>query len=343
MAMTKGEHGMRSLTVVGAGAIGGTIAAHLVRAGLPVRVVDANHEHVMAIRAEGLSIQTADGEWRVKMTVDTPESFDGDLDQVFLAVKALHTRTAMEWIAPRLASIGWVMSAQNGLNEQEIARVVGDTRTVGCFINFFADVVAPARIHYGGPGAFVIGELDGRISDRAKLIKHWVSPFIAPIVTTNIWGYLWSKLAYGAVLFATATTNEPMAECVDHPRYRPMLRRLGLEVGRLARLQGIQLMPFDGWDPNALEDGDASGEMFDRVSRMMRANAKVRSGVWRDLAVHHRKTEVDAQYGPVLDLAAQNGYPMPMLRTLVGLIHDLESRRITHRQRNLEILLEVGT
>lgn len=334
---------MRSLTVVGAGAIGGTIAAHLVRAGFPVRVVDADREHVMAIREEGLRVEAADGNWRVEMAADTPESFDGDLHQVFLAVKAPHTRTAMEWLAPRLASDGWVMSIQNGLNEKEIAQVIGDARTVGCFINFFADVLEPGLIHYGGPGAFVIGELDGRTSDRLKMIEGWLTPFIPPVVTPNIWGYLWSKMAYGAVLFATATTDETMADCVDHPRYRPMLRRLGAEVVGLAQLQGVQVMPFDGWDPNVLQDVKASDAMFDRVSRMMRANTKVHSGVWRDLAVRHRKTEVDAQYGPVLEVAEQNGYAMPMLRTLVNLIHDLESQRITRGLQNLEILLEAGS
>ena len=333
---------MRELTVVGAGAIGGTIAAYLAREGMPVRVVDANAEHVAAIRTDGLRIGTAQDEWRVDIPADTLESYHGELGEVFLAVKAPHTAAAIDWIGPRLARDGWVMSAQNGLNEREIAQAIGEERTVGCFINFFADVLKPGLIHYGGPGAFVVGELDGRVSARVEEIGGWIRPFIPPIVTPNIWGYLWSKLAYGAVLFATATTDETMADCVDHPTYRPMLRRLGLEVVGLAQLQQIELMPFDGWDPNTLYDDKPSDAMFDGVSRMMRGNTKVRRGVWRDLAVHHRKTEVDAQYGPVLAVADTHGYVMPMLRTLVDLVHDLEAGRISRGLHNLDVLVEAG-
>lgn len=68
----------------------------------------------------------------------------------------------------------------------------------------------------------------------------------------------------------------------------------------------------------------------------LRGNGKVRSGVWRDLAVHHRKTEVDAQYGHVLAMAEARRYPMPMLRTLVELIHALEPGRIDRSLEDLE-------
>ena len=327
-----------SLTLVGAGAIGGTIAAYLTRAGLSVHLVDANPQHVAAINRNGLRIQTPTDEFVVRVKTDTPESYSGDLSRVFLAVKAPQTEAALKWLKPRLTETGWVMSTQNGLNELQIADVIGRERTVGAFINFFADVLEPGVIHYGGPGTFAIGELDGSLSERVTEIDRWVQPFIPPIVTPNIWGYLWSKLAYGAILFATATTDETMADCVDHPRYRNMLRRLGQEVVGLAQLQDITLMPFDGWDPNALNEETESHATFDRVSQMMRSNAKVRSGVWRDLAVHHRKTEVDAQYGPVLATAEERHYPMPMLRTLVELVHGLEAGRIQRGLGNLETI-----
>ena len=99
------------------------------------------------------------------------------------------------------------------------------------------------------------------------------------------------------------------------------------------------LMPFDGWDPNALESDEDCATMFDRVSTMMRGNLKVRSGVWRDLAVHHRKTEIDAQYGSVLSMAERSGYSMPTLRVLVDIVHGIEANRIARGWHNLEVLL----
>lgn len=327
------------ITIVGAGAIGGTMAAYMARAGVPVHLVDANAAHVAAVRKGGLRIKAANEEFRVNVPADTPESYEGALRYVFLATKALHTEEAMRWIAPRLAEDGWVLSTQNGLNEPLIAREIGEPRTIGCFINFFADLIEDGTISYGGPGAFVIGELDGRLTERMQALRERLKHFIDPVLTTNIWGYLWSKLAYGAVLFATATTDETMADCVDHPQYRAALRKLGLEVVGLAHLRGLTLEPFDGWDPNALADGQAANTMFDGVSRMMRNNLKVRSGVWRDLAVHHRKTEIDSQYGPVLQLAQECDYRMPALKRLVQIVHELEAGSRRRELSNLESLL----
>ena len=327
------------LVVVGAGAIGGTIAAYLERANIRTHLVDANESHVKAIRDHGLTIDAYNESFRVEVPADTPDSFAGRLDEVFLATKAPHTESAMEWIAPRLNPHGWVMSAQNGLNELAIARYIGPERTIGCFVNFSSDLMEPSVISYGGPGTFAIGELDGHVSERVDRIGGWIQHFIAPIVTDNIWGYLWSKLSYGAVLFATATTDETMADCVDHPRYRDVLRAIGAEVVGLARVQNIALLPFDGWDPNALDNHGDADAMFDRLSQVMRRNLKVRTGVWRDLAVHHRRTEVDAQYGPVLDIAAELEYPVPKLTKLVDIIHGLEQDRLKRGLANLEALM----
>ena len=85
---------------------------------------------------------------------------------MLLAVKAQDTRGGDGEIAPRLADDGFVVSLQNGLNEPAIAEAVGRERTVGALVNFGADYLAPGRIFLGGNGAPLIGELDGRASDR---------------------------------------------------------------------------------------------------------------------------------------------------------------------------------
>ena len=240
------------LVIVGAGAIGGPISAYLERAGIPTHMVDVNKEHVNAIRQRGLVIDAFNESFRVNVSADTPDTFQGGLEEVFLATKAPRTEAAMEWIAPRLIPSGWVMSAQNGLNELAIARHIGRHRTIGCFVNFSSDVMAPGVISYGGPGTFAIGEWDGPVSRRVDRIGGWIAHFINPVLTDNIGGVLWSRLAYGAVLFATATTDETMADCVDHPRYRAVLRAIGAEVVGLARLQDIERCPSTGGTPTHL-------------------------------------------------------------------------------------------
>ena len=129
--------------VVGGGAIGGTVAAALVRDGHDVLVCDADPDHVEAINRDGLAIEGPVEEYTVRVPAVSPDDLPAELDHVLLAVKAHHTRDAMKTIAPRLAPNGYVVSLQNGLNEPEIVAAVGEGRVVGAFVNFGADVVGP--------------------------------------------------------------------------------------------------------------------------------------------------------------------------------------------------------
>jgi 2-dehydropantoate 2-reductase len=207
--------------VWGAGAIGGTMGAYLARAGHDVTLVDTVEEHVEAIRRKGIRIVGPIAEFTQAVPAFTPSELRGAWDTIMLATKAHHTGTAVRALAPHLTADGCVVSAQNGLNELEIANVVGAARTVGAFVNFGADYIEPGVIHYGGRGAVVVGEIDGRMTARVDAIRDaWLSFDDAAIVTPNIWGFLWGKEAYGAMLFATALTNESIADALADSRYR---------------------------------------------------------------------------------------------------------------------------
>ncbi|TMG34285.1 MAG: ketopantoate reductase family protein, partial [Chloroflexi bacterium] len=123
----------------GAGAIGGTIGAHLARAGHEITLVDRARDHVAAIDAAGLRIEGPLTRFTVRVPAFTPDALRGEFAHVVLAVKAQDTEVATRALAPHLSADGCVVSAQNGLNELVIKSVVGDARTMGCFVNFGAD------------------------------------------------------------------------------------------------------------------------------------------------------------------------------------------------------------
>lgn len=328
----------RTTTVVGGGAIGGTVAAYLVRAGESIEVVDADITHVTKIQEQGLRLRAQDEEFVVTVPAFTPDSYpERPLQSVYLCTKAQHTAAAIQWITKRLAPDGFVLSLQNGLNEVAIAGELGAERTIGAFINFFADLWEPGVVHYGGPGAFVIGELDGQITPRLRVVQQQVAQFIDVTVTSNIYGYLWSKMAYGAILVATATTDATMAECIQSS-YRPVFRQVAREVVATANALRIDLEPFDGWDPGALGDEVMAAKMFDHMAVFMSQKQKVRSGVWRDMAVRHRPTEVHAQYDAVLKRGASVGQPMPLLRGLLSTLDALEAGTEKRGWHNLDRL-----
>jgi 2-dehydropantoate 2-reductase len=159
------------ILVWGAGAIGGTLAAHLARAGHDVTVVDTVEAHVEAIDGHGLRITGPIAEFTQQLHAHTPRTLRGQWSTIILATKAHHTEDATLALLPHLTDDGAVISAQNGLNELAVAKIVGDARTVGAFVNFGADYLESGVIHYGGRGAVVVGEIDGRMSPRALAIR----------------------------------------------------------------------------------------------------------------------------------------------------------------------------
>jgi 2-dehydropantoate 2-reductase len=220
------------------------------------------------------------------------------------------------------------VSAQNGLNELEIAQVVGAGRTVGAFVNFGADYLEPGVIHYAGHGAVVVGEIDGRLTPRVGAIRDaWWRFDAGAIVTPNIWGYLWGKEAYGAMLFATALTNESIADALAMPAYRQLYVALAREILAVAAARAVRPEAFDGFDPSAYlptAPEGAAERSLDALVAHNRRSAKSHSGIWRDLAVRKRPTEVDAQLGIVVSLGAEAGVPTPLTARLVALIHEIE-------------------
>lgn len=318
--------------VWGAGAIGGTLGAYLARAGHDVTLVDTVSEHVAAVNRSGLTISGPIAVFTTRLPAFTPDTLRGAWDTIILATKAQHTAAAARALLPHLTPAGCVVSAQNGLNELTIAAVVGEARTAGAFVNFGADYLEPGAILYGGRGTVMIGEAFGdpsqRVSPRVLGVRDaWRDFDERAAATSNIWGYLWGKEAYGAMLFATALTNDSIADALARPEYRALYITLAREILAVARSRGVHPEAFDGFDPAAyLPDAPAGAaeQSLDQLVHHNRKSAKTHSGIWRDLAVRKRPTEVDAQLGIVVSLGAESGVAAPLTSAVVRLIHEIE-------------------
>jgi 2-dehydropantoate 2-reductase len=335
--------------VWGAGAIGGTLGAHFARAGHDVTLVDIVAEHVTAINRSGLTISGPIAAFTTRLPAFTPDTLQGAWDTIILATKAQHTAAAARALLPHLTPTGCVVSAQNGLNELAIAAAVGEARTVGAFVNFGADYLEPGSILYGGRGAVMVGEAFGaeRVTPRVLAIRDAWRDFDERAATTpNIWGYLWGKEAYGAMLFATALTNDSIADCLARPEYRPLYIALAREILAVALARGVHPEAFDGFDPAAyLPDAPAGAaeQSLDHLVAHNRKSAKTHSGIWRDLAVRKRPTEVDAQLGIVVALGAEAGVPAPLTSAVVKLIHEIEQGVRAQSLEALDALADVMT
>jgi 2-dehydropantoate 2-reductase len=334
------------ILIWGAGAIGGTVGAYLVRAGHAVAFVDIEPDHVAAIRdpARGLAIEGPLAQFRIHAPAYAPDAVQGVYRRIFLCVKTHDTEAACQQLLPHLAPDGYVLSLQNGLCERVIAEVCGAARTMGAFVNFSADWLEPGRIMYGGRGAVVVGELDGATTPRVTALHALLAKEFEPnaVLTPNIWGFLWGKLAYSSLLYMQGIAAKGIADTLARPELLPLIRALCTEVMTVARAEGVTPLGFNGFDPAAFQAGateDAARASIAALVDFNRPNAKTHSGIWRDLWVRHRATPADAQIGVVIPIGRAHGIACPTLTRLIAMVHECERGERPMSDDNLPELL----
>jgi 2-dehydropantoate 2-reductase len=335
--------GASTIAVWGAGGIGGVLAAWLVRSGLDVLVVDKDEAHVRAMQASGLFIDGVRGEFKVPVRAVLPDEVNERLDLVLLAVKCHHTVEAVDQLRPWLGADSTVVSVQNGLNEEVIAAAVGTDRTVGCFVNFGGDWQGPGHVRHGGEYPLWIGELDGTVGERIRRVRDVLARFHETYVTSNIWGYLWSKTVYASLLFGTALTGATIDKAVTDPRSGPVLVALVREAMGVADSRGVRLEALgEEFQPDLFRKAGWR-EAVEPVAARYRAQLKNRTGMWRDIAVRHRRTEVDCLVGATVAKGRELGIEMPLNKLLLQMVHELEEGRRAMGWANLDELAAATT
>ncbi|RWX81790.1 ketopantoate reductase family protein [Neorhizobium lilium] len=332
----------KPILIWGAGAIGGTLGAAFIRAGQDVIFVDNAKAHVDAINEKGLTVVGPIFEGTVKGRAFLPAELRGVYEHSFLCVKAGDTEDAAHAMVDHVTSDGYIVSAQNGLNERVIARIAGQNRVVGCFVNLQADYLEPGVVQYSRPGAAMIGELGGRFTDRAEDIYHLIKSLEPKaMVTNNISGFLWSKLIHDTLLFGVALTDDSIADILADEAARPVLRKLALEVATVAAINNIRAEPFDGFDPTAfgpLATPGQADKSFDDMVAHDRASCDIR----HDLAMRRRRAEVDAQLSPVIEIGREMRVLTPLAMRLVEMTHEIQEDKRPLARINLDVLAEAA-
>ena len=142
------------IAIVCAGAVGSHVGGHLTRAGYAPILVDFWPEHVDAMRRDGLKLTgVTEAEcftqpveaWHI--TELERLSRERPVDIAFVCAKSYDTVWATEMIRQYLAPDGFVVSLQNGINEERVAGVVGWGKTMGSIASLIAvELHAPGEV-----------------------------------------------------------------------------------------------------------------------------------------------------------------------------------------------------
>ena len=343
--------------IAGIGAVGGTTAAYLRRAGRDVLLVDGWHQNVEVIRRDGLVLKGRDEDFRVEaraLHLDELSSLDEPLDVVLLAVKSYDTEWMVRTLLPYLAPDGCIVSLQNGINEERIAPLAGSERTVGCVVHFSVGMFEPGvatRYTRSDWLTFTIGELDGRLTPRVDELAELLRA-VGPVeVTGDIWGALWMKLCINAMNNGlTGLTGLTSPGLWLDPRGFAAMVQIGAEVVAVCEASGRRMHPIEPTGaptplrPDALRRA-ATGdqEALDQVRAVFVGTAEARrrggrenlSSLLQDV-MKRRRTEVDYLNGHVARRGADVGVAAPANALLVDLVHRLERAELARDPANLD-------
>src|SRR3954471_3155101 len=305
------------ILVVGGGAIGGITAAGLAA---DVVVLDANEEHVARMREPGLIIGEADPVPLDAVAADP----GGECDFALIAVKSpLH-----DVVLPPLAArggIGAFCTLGNGRIQDHIEGIVGPGNLLACLVEWGGTNAGPGRLIRDSQGGYVVGELDGSITDRAQALVRALSPIGPTRVTDNVRGMIWTKLLINSTftgLSAISGLRYGPASDVD----RDVTFALWAEGVAVADAQGLQLQTIHGIEPHHFDEA--------ALARMMEGSARVKPSMLQDLEAG-RATEVDVVNGGVASRARELGVPTEANDKVVDLVHAIERGELRPDPENL--------
>lgn len=337
------------IAVLGAGAVGGAIGGYLTQAGRDVTLIDMWPANIDRIKTNGLTVTPQEKEFTVQakaLHIGEVSAIGETFDIVFLSVKSYDTGWASKFILPHLSSSGYIVSAQNGINDSIIAETVGWTRTVGCVVILGAGMYEPAhvlRTSNADSLSFKVGELTGLASQRVEELRLILNDVGPTKLTTNLWGERWAKLATNSMANALAgITGLKSADIRHERRTRELAIRVAAELVDVAESMGVIVEPIGGMDSSIYKKALSSASTMKKLSEHMIAASKAlnegRPSLAQDV-LKGRKTEVEFLNGLVVHHGLEQGIPTPINKAVLDLTKRVESGELQPSLSNLD---EIG-
>jgi 2-dehydropantoate 2-reductase len=337
----------KRIAVMGAGGIAGNIAGFLALADEDVTIIDHWPAHVDAINQSGLKLSGTRGEHTAHLkALHVGEAWRvGEVDILVLGVKSYDNDWCLALLGPYLNPGAIVISAQNGVNEEHLAEVVGYGRVIGCMVGFSGETVGPGHVLLTSRGGrLAMGELHGRITPRLRAIAAIFEKVVEIPLTTNIWGELWSKLVINTMSNPVAgILNVRARDLREQPGPRRASLRAAAETVQVGLALGVDIEPVTGIAAQRFVDaGEGIGlaELEAELAAGAPGMGDIYGSLPRDLQ-RGRKTEVDSFTGYILQKGKEAGVPTPASQIIYRMVKDIEAGRLAAGSQNLEQLLTV--
>lgn len=340
--------------VVGCGSLGGVIAGKLfklLRSNL--LVISRNSEINNSIHENGLVVDT--GRTIIKTHPNILESvseIDVPVDIAIVTTKVNTLEAAVADVIPHISRKGAVVLLQNGLEGIRLQERFGRGKIVLASVLWGSSMDRPGRYTVTAEGPFIV-ESGEHYPDKAALVETGLANTglaaevlnnVFPVVSSgNIKGVLWSKLAINASLTSLgAITGLSFGELVKNRAARILSLRIGSEIYKVSRSEGIKLAPLPGGIfgvniPLLLSAKGMPQFLKHEIIKLIgKKHAKTQSSMLASIE-RGRKTEVDYLNGIIVELAKKHGIEAPFNGRVVEVVKMLEEKKLKPDPHNLSL------
>ncbi|WP_243063698.1 ketopantoate reductase family protein [Humibacter sp. RRB41] len=312
------------IAIIGTGAIGGTLAALLDRAGHDVEVT-ARGDGLTAIVAKGLRFDGAWGEHVARVTAGERLSRTPEL--AFVATKAQDAASALRDNAEHLRGIT-VVIVQNGLDALEVAGgILTESALVGALALYAAQYVEPGHVTVTATGGTYLGDGAGAPTDAATSAAAVLASVMPAVAVRNFLGAQWSKLIVNMVNAMPAITGMSVQETIRDRALGRVVTASMREAVRIGYASSVHYENVQGLS-NGLLRGFALLPLW--AARWLPLLMAKRMGAVPNLGStlqsrrRGRVTEIDYLNGAVVRAAAAIGKHAPVNEAIVNTVHELE-------------------
>lgn len=310
-----------NIAIIGAGALGSLFGGLLARAGHDVGLYNpSNVEHIRAIQAQGLILETPEGETlRVRVLATTSlDEIPKPVDLVGIFVKAYSTQKALEQAEPLIDGRTWVLSLQNGVGvEEHLLKYAPKGRALRGVTAQGATLAAPGRVKWAGRGPTRLGPLELEALDERtcreleQIVQRLDDAGLDAQYEPDVERALWEKLLVNvAINPLTALTGVPNGRLLEDSELRAILHDVVREGFPIVQAHGVTL---------TLEEAIA------QVENVCRATAQNLSSMLQDVR-RGRPTEIDFISGTIVREGERLGVPTPLSRLLWQLVRARSGR-----------------
>ena len=332
------------ILIIGAGAIGGSLACYLARQNCDITVLESRQEVCDLINENGLTLKTSKGviTAKVKAMTSLTEN-NNDFRYCFSATRAYHLQSAVKSVLDKLPSETLIISMNNGICLDALVEVVGKKRAVCCSINYGVGIEEAGKYFIKIEGGLVIGMADGYCPQSLIELNNLLNNAVGCAVTDNIIGALYSKMLINACITSVAVlSGQTLGEILKRRAGKEIFLSIIKEGVLTAQAANINIPKYNGkLNYYTLTKETLPAKIYRKLYfAVLTAKYKKRTSATLEALKRGVSTETEFYNGYIVKLGKSLGIDTPVNRKICEKIKEIEKDLTLISPNNIEKILK---